>query len=526
MTSVIRIYIQHLLIILTSALFITSCDAVEKLEEECDAGDETACEILGTIAEAIDELEDAVPADLVLSSAFEDEVGFSISDKQERIEEALDPEVIERDGLAACLRALPPPPPVRDPVCYGPRMDYANHPDWTSGNNPPADGQLPSGDLGIWLDTEPTQSDAGTAPCSAVKMNELVSKAIHNVDMATGSVAMMMCAAAHERISSPKNAGDVLDFSTVLNKVPNTPFTITTATLERVDATTLKTVFVASHDGGSNHRLGELTIRTTHNSSTRSGLVQIERQPQGDTTTTRVTSARYRPNPSAPETLQLRVQQGRFLNASNTSYFDTEGDVKLGPITGNPNRNIEDTHIVIAEFTPTTGAQTVAYGWNAGGSDSHYRVFNAEAASTTANAWYGYVPNPYAVNGSTTVGETPNLDLSDIDAGMICNWAGPGNSHTVTSYLQHQSMTKSSQNLWEVTAANSLIKYVPTVACDITANTNSTFTAVAPNGTTPHAASFAANDISAGETFDQETTNTIGMNAKSNHNVTLPDASW
>jgi hypothetical protein len=501
---------------------LTSCDAVDQLQEDCEAGDESACEILETIGAAIDELEDAVPEDLTLASAFEEVSGYLSEDKVDRLEQALDADVIERDGLAACLRALPPPPPVRDPVCYGPRMDYTNHPDSGGGTE---DGQLPSGDLGIWLDTEPTVSAAGTSPCAAVKMNELISKAIHNIDMATGSVAMMMCAAAHERISAPKNNGDTLNFASVLNQVPNSPFTITTATLTRVDAETLKTVFVAEHNGGSNNRLGELSISTTHNRTTKSGLVQIEREPQGLSDKTIATSARYRPKPSASETIQVQLAQGRFDTTQTTDFYDSEGDVKLGPITGTSPRNIEDTHYFVAEFTPSTGAQNVAYGWNAGGNDSHTRVFNAEADVTTADAWYGYVPNPYEVSGSTADGETPNLDLSDTDAGMICNWAGPGNSHTVNTYLQHQSMTKDSEDLWALASSGSLIRYVPMVSCEITSNTDTAFTAVA-NGGNPHAASLAAHDISAAETFTQSDSASIGLDDQANHNISIPDDTW
>ena len=518
----LRIAIYLLGFLLTSYV-LTSCGPVEELKEECAAGNADACDILDTIGAAIDELEDAVPSDLTLASAFEEAEDYLSASKVERITEALDADVIERDGLVACLRALPPPPPVRDPQCYGPRLNYTNHPNFVSGQ-PAADGQLPSGDLGIWLDTEPTPTASGNAPCAAVKMNELISKAIHNVDMATGSVAMMMCAAAHERISAPKNNGDILDFSTVLNSVPNSPFTITTATLERVSATQLKTVFVAQHDGGNNNRLGTLSITTTHDSTTKTGLVQIERSPQNMTNTKIATSARYRPKPTDAATLQIQIMQGRFDTAQTTSFYDTQGDVKLGPITGNPNRNIEDTHYFVAEFNPTSGAQKIAYGWNAGGNDSHYHVFNAETDTTTADAWYGYAPNPYQQGGSSTVGETPNLDLSATNAGMICNWAGPGNSHTVNGYLQHQSMTKNGQDKWILGSGGSLIRYVPTVACDIPTNTNSTFNMVLNNNL--DSAAQQAHDIASGQALTLTVSANGHLDDKANHNVDLPDASW
>jgi hypothetical protein len=515
--------LERLALTLLVITFITGCDAVDQLQEECEAGDENACEILETIGAALEELEDAVPEDLTLASVFEEAEGYLSSDKAERLAEVLASEVIERDGLAACLRALPPPPPVRDPVCYGPQMDYTNHPNSAGGTQ---SGQLPSGDLGIWLDTEPTQSGPGTAPCAAVKMNELISKAIHNIDMATGSIAMMVCAAAHERISAPRNPGDVLNFASVLNKVPGSPFTITTASLERVDANTLKSVLVVNHDGGTNNRLGNLSITTTHNQSTRAGLVQIEREDSGQNRTI-ATSARYRPNPTDADEMQVQVTQARIDGTQVSNFYDSEGDVKLGPISGNP-RPIEDTHYFVAEFNPTDNTQKVAYGWNAGGNDSHYRVFNAEADATTADAWYGYVPNPFEAGGGS-LGDTPDLDLSVTGAGMICNWAGPGNDHTVNSYLQHQTMTKDGQDRWILTGSGSLIRYVPTIACELNPNSGSaTFSAVAAGGN-PHAPSLAEHDI--GEApkdtyFDQSESNSEGLDLKSNHNVDLPDDSW
>lgn len=511
---------RALLAPLAFAIGLTGCDAVDQLQEDCAAGDENACEILETIGAAIDELEEAVPTDMTLASIFEDEDDFTVSDKDERLAEVLDATVIERDGLAACLRALPPPPPVRDPICYGPQMNYTGHPDGT-----PADGQLPTGDLGIWLHTEPTQADEGNAPCAAVKMNELITKALHNIDMATGSVAMMMCAAAHERISAPKNNGDTLNFASVLNKVPNSPFTITTATLTRVDAETLKTVLVAEHNGGNNFRLGELSITTTHNRATKNGLVQIERAGQNNGQKI-VTSARYRPKPNDTTTLQVQVAQGRFDTNQITDFYDAEGDTKLGPIEGSGGspgaRPIEDTHYFVAEFNKADQEQHIAYGWNAGGNDSHYRVFNATASGSTADAWYGYTENPYSPdNNNTTVGATPDLDLSATNAGMICNWAGPGNSHATNTYLQHQTMTKDSENRWILTTNGSLIRYAPTNSCEVT-SAGPTFTIVVDAG--KDATAQQAHDIGSSDTLVNSAADF--MDAKSSHNMTLPDDSW
>jgi len=48
--------------------------------------------------------------------------------------------------------------------CYGPTVDFINHPD-----GPPADGQLPSGDVGLWNTTED-----GTEACPAAEVNSLL----------------------------------------------------------------------------------------------------------------------------------------------------------------------------------------------------------------------------------------------------------------------------------------------------------------------------------------------------------------
>ena len=56
--------------------------------------------------------------------------------------------------------------------------------------------------------------------------------------------------------------------------------------------------------------------------------------------------------------------------------------------------------------------------------------------------------------------------------GMICNWAGPGNSHTANNYFQYQKIVLSeTATQWDIsTDANSnKISYAPTNNCSSTA---------------------------------------------------------
>lgn len=487
---------------LSGCLDETTEEAIEAAQN-CADGDQTACDRL---SEILAEYQDAIPEELTMASGFETESGYTQADKETRLENTFDPASVEQ-SLGNCLKALPPKPIVRSPLCYGPSMNYSNHPDGNDGN--PA--QLPHGDLGLWLDTEP----GGNVPCAAEKMNELVTKGLHTLDMATGSMAMMICAAAHDGLTKP-TSGE-LNLKPSLDKIPNSPFSITEAKMVKLEGNRIKTLFKASHKG-SNFEFGKLEITVEHDEDSKSGSILIVRPSETGTGDTRATSARYRNNPDNEKELQIIMRSALFQNG-NPVQLTADQQVVLGGVSGDPlGDKVSDSHFMVGYFNTSTKTQRLAYGWLAGGKDSHFRTFNADVKANEANAWYGYTPSPYTAQGTTT--QLPDLDLSKSNAGMICNWTGPGHSHSVNNYLQHQYMTKSNGK-WVLAneSSDSKIRYVPVVSCQLTSNTNTTFTALAPDGSN---ADMSAHDITAGATYSLSATDSIELKQTPYMNVPTP----
>ena len=110
--------------------------------------------------------------------------------------------------------------------------------------------------------------------------------------------------------------------------------------------------------------------------------------------------------------------------------------------------------VFTAEYDPTSLQGLYNYVWQAGEGDSHARIFNfgLETASS-GESYFGY---------GDTVDQTDGSIL-----GFICNWAGPGNDHTLQDYAQRQHFTyNETSGLFEPTneAASDII-YAPTNSC-------------------------------------------------------------
>lgn len=92
------------------------------------------------------------------------------------------------DDCAVILPPLAPPP---NPSCYGPALNYGNHPDGVC--EPPPENsatcKLPSGDLGIWNATEGDSPEA----CTAAKFNADVNAVGLRVDLALVIAASAVC---------------------------------------------------------------------------------------------------------------------------------------------------------------------------------------------------------------------------------------------------------------------------------------------------------------------------------------------
>ncbi len=136
-----------------------------------------------------------------------------------------------------------------------------------------------------------------------------------------------------------------------------------------------------------------------------------------------------------------------------------------------------NANYLLANYDPSTGVGSYQYAWQAGSGDSHSRVFNASITNsdsvTSGVAYFGFGPNMSSSSGLGTM------------SGMICNWAGPSNSHTPISKVQKQTMTS---NGTLFSATTSMITYDPVNSCDSNTSgfsfTGSSGTAITADTTT------------------------------------------
>lgn len=472
-------HLFKLITVLFMCWFISACidlgEDDKQNAEDCSAGDQAACDTLDEELElaneacddgeldqclraaALDELIDSIPQGLIIASstASADAGNSSEFESKKEAASAFLETIRGATDLSSCLDAIPSQPQVSSPLCYGPALDYTDHPDSTGGTD---DGQLPTGDLGLWVEDEPSSGEA----CAAAKLNELVAKAAYNVDLAVGSMGMMVCAAALLGEELPED-GETLDLSSELSSISSNG---QSSDIEIETATVTHSSLSAS-TGYETHIVGtlygeDIDLTVLHDSDNNNGLLTIEKtETQGQASDLRGVSVIYELSSSQVNYRMIASRNQPQGNSDPDVTYATDGQISLQ--TG------EDIHVMQAQISLSDGYGSLAYAWKAGGGDSHYRALNVVTESTgngTGRAYYGYVPSPAASS------EVIDLDLSSTNAGMICNWAGPNNSHTPVDNVQYQALQLSSGQ-W--TASTSNIQYVPTVSCNMDANTG-TFT--------------------------------------------------
>ncbi|SVE06221.1 uncharacterized protein METZ01_LOCUS459075, partial [marine metagenome] len=123
---------------------------------------------------------------------------------------------------------------------------------------------------------------------------------------------------------------------------------------------------------------------------------------------------------------------------TSSEYFGaTTGEVRGQSSDDLPSKGwCADLHVIRANIDKE-GFGKVGYAWQAGKSDGFTRTFNIKtdnsSGTLTADAYFGFNPHPDNSTGTLKYRST-NIDR------MICNWAGPGQSHTVVSKVQRQQL--------------------------------------------------------------------------------------
>lgn len=497
-------------VIATGVVALTACGIKDAVE---DAVADVSSEMNSTLAEAsrtVDglledqDLRDSamtllkavMPDSIAVSSVLNgdlDQEGYS--SKISRLDSVLSRASRESDpirGVQGCLRALPRNlKQWQSPQCYGPSLAYdpEEHPDK---NGIPAMGnQLPSGDLGIW---EELHNDKQA--CAAAKLNQLSRNTAIYSDLATGSLAMMVCVSAFAGDTLP-GPGNILDVMPIINKVQE-------KAKFRSQGMDLEVATIKNNDGLFEISLSgvffdkKFSVNTAHDPSENSGVISVvSENHHGDENATNQnqepqdTNLQPRdPMNEAPKPVQLdetlkpapllamgdpncqpyngqrvgwRVASLKYSRvAGETSYRminsaqESESDAKSaiqasGEVSTNCDDFIGDLNIVQA--TQSVGSGEMAFGWQAGSGDGYLRVFNATTSGDQGTAWFGYSPHE-----TETVSELLTIDR------MICNWAGVGSQRSGQQFLQMQEM-QLAEGIWAPT--QSKISYAPTNSCSM-----------------------------------------------------------
>ncbi|PLX69357.1 MAG: hypothetical protein C0603_00065 [Denitrovibrio sp.] len=353
--------------------------------------------------------------------------------------------------------------------CYGPTLDYENHPDSPGGT---ADGQLPSGDLGIWKETNAATTEA----CSAAQMNARMEGIGNKSYAAFTALASMICVDLVGGYGIPsESTNDIVADMNNMATSASLDASFTTATIAHSTVGTqdefIYTLEYSYTDAFSD--VYPMTMVVTHRSDS-SGDYTGRFQYKFDLDTNAGNCPSISGN--TPQTVAGSVLYARTGSdfAIDARYANFCGNGAAGfdsgvvspsdkyDATTNPDGWGDNFNRFVVAFAESTYLGEYTYSWQAGLNDMNTRVLNiavTEDATTgdkEGEAWFGY-----------------GADVSTSDnsiGGFICNWAGPGNSHTYSTNIQYQSLLQNSTtDIFE--PVTSFITYAPTVSCDDADNT-------------------------------------------------------
>ncbi|OVE81332.1 hypothetical protein BVY03_03870 [bacterium K02(2017)] len=377
--------------------------------------------------------------------------------------------ILNGTSLSQCL--FDPSPLLTETTnanCYGPNVNYTNHPD----GNVPNSGQLPGGDVGLWTENEINSNEA----CSAAQQNSLIDGVANKANVSLKALASLICVANVNNIDLPSVGNNI----TLTDDMTATASVFSKATLSlSTDATTAESIY--SYILNFNYTVNGTAIPVS---------INMEHRSQSSSTETyrgkiyyqfgMLTYSLCNPKASTSGSIIYNKTSSTSLSfdASYAIYCNTVDELGSTPFTASnlldPTNIFSNTNSMgwqnnynrfIANFDPSTLLGNYAFAWQAGSGDSHTRAFNLNISSSsnivTGDAFYGFGPSVSDVSFDARI------------SGFICNWAGPNNSHTLKELVQYQSMTQDSSGLF--TASLSDIIYAPTNSCSYTAPVSNQF---------------------------------------------------
>ena len=335
--------------------------------------------------------------------------------------------------------------PSADAECYGPYLPFEHHPDVASSSSDDIrDGELPSGDLGLWTVTEGLTDEA----CAAAQLNARLDSINDRNNVALLSLAGMVAAYEGEGNTWPDDVapGSSVNLLTPMNAMGMLYTTFTSATMALNTAGTQWTyhleltytyslvdheiVINLEHVPGSTVGTYEGLLTFLVNDTFLDGNCGV-----GENDVTLNGSLHY--NQASATNVVLQYRETQFCDhdvngiQSPVSSDNLSGNIVSASATESFSDTWENNFTVFtADFDPSTLGGSYSFAWQAGYNDSHSRILNVGLeATTTGEAYFGF--------GS-------RVQDGEFDGGVrgfICNWAGPGNEHTLQDYVQRQHIT-------------------------------------------------------------------------------------
>lgn len=371
--------------------------------------------------------------------------------------------------------------------CYGPSIAYSSHENFVGGM-PAAAGTLPGGDLGMWLATE-----GGSQPCVAAQLNARVAGVKGRVKQGLRLMAVMRLTVGKSSLTMPSASGSLnlqAELQAAFSAVPAlSGVTVDAATIALDSGGTVYTYrLLLSRGSGASATSGEVILTHTPGGSATaySGVMQVagfhlsndpafscSDEVDGGTgryKVAQVSSVKYSRNGTAIEFGSRDAQYCGHASGSSSNHaaqvasFTVDG--QLDPavkISGNTRSGGTGWRAGFTRFAGSFNKDTVAgdflFAWQAGTGDGNAR-------GLAVHADYNTVTEVRALNGYFAfTGDVATSDGSLL--GMVCNWAGPGNSHTPALSFQSQAATLGA-SATEYTLGASKITYAPTNSCSST----------------------------------------------------------
>lgn len=345
--------------------------------------------------------------------------------------------------------------------CFGPTLSYTNHPDGGSGT-------LPSGDLGIWLETDSATGDA----CAAAQLNARMDGASSRANTALMTVAAMLRAAISSGTGLP-GAGSNIDVLASMNAlgIASTTFTKALIALDssgKIWTYTLELTFTDA--SGASHNIAIKLDHTPGSSpTTYAGIMTLSATNtfnggncgSGSNPVTRIDTFKY--DRSGTSSITGIQRSGQFCGSGSYATlgsYDSDGQLKPSSAW------TDDFSRFGASYNPTTLKGYYLYGWQAGSGDGYSRILqlgiNGIGSGTTNN-------------GESYFGYGDAIDTTDGKVkGFHCIWAGPKPAKPTglqTIYAQRQFISyDSTTGKWSQPTGGSDIRYAPTDSCTYNAS--------------------------------------------------------